>query len=170
MITYRDDRHEVNLQFDALGQLMIVDVMLPLDGVASPYGGRAFGGRVRLEHDAARVERARLHGLVEGQREEALARGVGEARELEGRRRRDEGCRPELPHALVSITRRGGSYVLSLRSLRFHCPPAAASPTHGAGVLVFAQRLSAPAWVLVPRDIGRAVGGWCSELSVGNDL
>ena len=43
-ITYRDDRHEVNLQFDALGQLMIVDVMLPLDGVASPYGGRVFGG------------------------------------------------------------------------------------------------------------------------------
>ena len=44
VITYRDDRHEVNLQFDALGQLMIVDVMLPLDGVNSPYGGRVFGG------------------------------------------------------------------------------------------------------------------------------
>ena len=44
VITYRDDRHEVNLQFDALGQLMIVDVMLPLDGVSSPYGGRVFGG------------------------------------------------------------------------------------------------------------------------------
>ncbi len=44
VITYRDDRHEVNLQFDALGQLMIVDVMLPLDGVRSPYGGRVFGG------------------------------------------------------------------------------------------------------------------------------
>ena len=44
VITYRDDKHEVNLQFDALGQLMIVDVMLPLDGVQSPYGGRVFGG------------------------------------------------------------------------------------------------------------------------------
>lgn len=44
VLTYRDDRHEVNLQFDALGQLMIVDVMLPLDGVTSPYGGRVFGG------------------------------------------------------------------------------------------------------------------------------
>ena len=44
VITYRDDRHEVNLQFDALGQLMILDVLLPLDGVQSPYGGRVFGG------------------------------------------------------------------------------------------------------------------------------
>ena len=44
VLTYRDDRHEVNLQFDALGQLMIVNVMLPLDGVTSPYGGRVFGG------------------------------------------------------------------------------------------------------------------------------
>ena len=44
VITYRDTGHEVNLQFDALGQLMIVDVMLALDGVQSPYGGRVFGG------------------------------------------------------------------------------------------------------------------------------
>ena len=44
VITYRDAGHEVNLQFDALGQLMIVDVMLALDGVRSPYGGRVFGG------------------------------------------------------------------------------------------------------------------------------
>ena len=44
VITYRDAGHEVNLQFDALGQLMIVDVMLALDGVQSPYGGRVFGG------------------------------------------------------------------------------------------------------------------------------
>ena len=44
VITYRNDSHEVNLQFDALGQLMIVDVMLPLDGIKSPYGGRVFGG------------------------------------------------------------------------------------------------------------------------------
>lgn len=44
VITFRDAGHEVNLQFDALGQLMIVDVMLALDGVVSPYGGRVFGG------------------------------------------------------------------------------------------------------------------------------
>lgn len=44
MIIFRDAGHEVNLQFDALGQLMIVDVMLALDGVVSPYGGRVFGG------------------------------------------------------------------------------------------------------------------------------
>ena len=44
VITYRETGHEVNLQFDALGQLMIVDVMLTLDGVQSPYGGRVFGG------------------------------------------------------------------------------------------------------------------------------
>ena len=44
VITYRDAGHEVNLQFDALGQLMIVNLMLPLDGVKSPYGGRVFGG------------------------------------------------------------------------------------------------------------------------------
>ena len=40
MIIFRDAGHEVNLQFDALGQLMIVDVMLALDAVVSPYGGR----------------------------------------------------------------------------------------------------------------------------------
>ena len=34
----------MNLQFDALGQLMIVDVMLALDGMQSPYGGWVFGG------------------------------------------------------------------------------------------------------------------------------
>ena len=44
VITFRDAGHEVNLQFDALGQLMIVDVMLALDGMQSPYGGRVFGG------------------------------------------------------------------------------------------------------------------------------
>jgi hypothetical protein len=45
--------------------------------------------------------------------------------------------------------------VLSLRSLRFHCPPAAASPTHGAGVLAFAQRLSASS----------LLGFWCRVIS-----
>ena len=44
VITFRDAGHEVNLQFDALGQLMIVDVMLALDGVVSPYGEQVFGG------------------------------------------------------------------------------------------------------------------------------
>ena len=39
MITFRDAGHEVNLQFDALGRLMIVDVMLALDGVVSPTAG-----------------------------------------------------------------------------------------------------------------------------------
>ena len=43
VITYRDAGQEVNLQFDALGQLIIVEVMPALDGLQSPFGGRVFG-------------------------------------------------------------------------------------------------------------------------------